>query len=84
MSQAARIQRHLERLPAAMQDEVLDFVLFLEQRAATGERGIPDAERALRVSRALESLTALNPFSGVDPQQWQRDARADRTLAGRD
>lgn len=84
MSQAERIQRHLERLPPAMQNEVLDFVLFLEQRLAAGQRPSPDAERAARLDKALEKLAALNPFTEVDPEQWQREVRADRMVAGRE
>lgn len=85
MSQASIIQRHLERLPSAMQDEVLDFVLFLEQRAVSGERATISArERAQCVGAALESLATMNPFDGVDPREWQRDARCDRPVGGRE
>ena len=85
MSQASIIQRHLERLPSAMQDEVLDFVLFLEQRAASCERANVSArERAQRVEAALESLAAMNPFVGVDPREWQRELRSDRAVGDRE
>lgn len=84
MSRAERIQRHLKSLPPALQNEVLDFVLFLEQRVAAGQRHSPDAERAARLDAALEKLAALNPFAEVDPEQWQREVRADRMVVGRE
>lgn len=85
MSQVSIIQRHLERLPSAMQDEVLDFVLFLEQRAASGKHTDASArERAQRVGAALESLAMMNPFEGVDPCEWQRNARSDRPMGARE
>ena len=44
----------------------------------------PD-QRAQRRLAALKKLVSLNAFSGIqDPAAWQREARADRELPGRE
>jgi len=44
----------------------------------------PD-ERSRRRAAALKKLAALDAFSGIqDPVAWQRDARSDRELPGRE
>lgn len=76
------IQEHVERLPAALQGEVLDYVLFLEQK----NRNLPGAtgERRERLAAVLERLSALNPFDNTDPLVWEREQRQDRQLPGRE
>jgi len=77
------IQEHVERLPLPLQSEVLDFVLYLEQKA---KRQAPSTEVEPRqqLAAALDRVMALNPFTGVDPQAWQQDQRQERTLPGHD
>ena len=42
-------------------------------------------ERTQRRLAALKKLASLNAFSSIqDPVAWQRDARADRNLPGRE
>jgi hypothetical protein len=77
------IQEHVERLPLSLQSEVLDFVLYLEQKT---RRQIPptDTERRARIAKALEHVVALNPFGGIDPLTWQQEHRQERILPDRD
>lgn len=76
------IRQHVEKLSLPLQGEVLDYVLYLEQKA---RRQLPDDDaRRARLSGSLEQLVALNPFSGVQPVAWERELRQERALPGRD
>lgn len=77
------ILAHVEKLPPALQSEVLDFVLYLEQKAQRHTPPMP-AERRKKLADAFDRVVALNPFSGVDPLAWQTEQRQDRPLPGRD
>ncbi|NET62251.1 MAG: hypothetical protein F6K47_40940 [Symploca sp. SIO2E6] len=37
-----------------------------------------------KMAEALDKLSKNNAFAGVDPQEWQREIRQDRTLPNRD
>lgn len=76
------IQQHVERMPLVLQGEVLDFVLYLEQKA--GRLSPVDDERRKLLSIALEKAAALNPYAEVDPAAWVREQRLERSLPGRD
>lgn len=76
------IQRHVEQLPLPLQGEVLDYVLFLQQKAH--RHAMDDAQRRLKLSGTLERIVALNPFAAIDPAAWEREQRADRSLPGRE
>jgi hypothetical protein len=76
------IQQHLENLPLALQGEVLDFVLYLEQK--TGKQLPADSQRQKSLAGALEKAAAMNPYAEVDPAAWVREQRDERTLPGRD
>lgn len=76
------IQQHLEKLPLTLQGEVLDYVLYLEQK--TGKQSSTDSERRKRLASALEKAAAMNPYAKVDPVVWVREQRDERTLPGRD
>ena len=76
------IQQHLEKMPLALQGEVLDFVLYLEQK--TGKQFQADSERREHLAKALEITAAMNPYAGVDPAAWSREQREERALPGRD
>ncbi len=71
---------HVGRLPHALQGEVLDYVLFLEQRARTQPVAVGD--RRERLAGVLERLVALDPFANIDPREWERKQREDRPLPG--
>lgn len=76
------IQQHLEKLPLTLQGEVLDYVLYLEQK--TGKQSSTDSERRKRLASALEKAAAVNPYAKVDPVVWVREQRDERALPGRD
>ena len=75
------IQQHVEKLPLPLQGEVLDYVLYLEQK--TRQHSTDDEQRRMKLSITLERLVALNPFAKTDPAQWEREQREDRGLPGR-
>jgi len=76
------IQQHLERLPLPLQGEVLDYVLYLEQKS--GKPPSSDSERRKSLASALEKVAAMNPYAEVDPVAWAREQRDERALPGRD
>lgn len=76
------IQQHLEKLPLPLQGEVLDYVLYLEQK--TGKQSPTDSERRKSLTGALKKVSAMNPYSDVDPVAWVREQRNERALPGRD
>lgn len=67
------IQQHLENLPLSIQSEVLDYVLYMEQK--TGKQSSTDSERRKCLASALEKAAALNPYAEVDPITWVREQR---------
>jgi len=76
------IQQHLEKFPLPLQSEVLDYVLYLEQK--TGKQSSTDSERRKRLAIALEKAVTMNPYAEVDPITWVREQRDERVLPGRD
>lgn len=76
------IQQHLEKLTLPLQSEVLDYVLYLEQK--TAKQPPTDSERRKSLARALEKAAAINPYAEVDPTVWVREQRDERALPGRD
>ena len=76
------ILAHVEKLPPALQSEVLDFVLYLESKVQRHASPTP-AERRKKLADAFDQIVALNPFSGIDPRAWQAEQRQDHTLPGR-
>ena len=76
------IQLHLEKLPLPLHGEVLDYVLYLEQKA--GKPSPNDSERRKSLTSALEKAVAMNPYAEVDPTAWVREQRNERALPGRE
>jgi len=76
------IQQHVKKMPLTLQGEVLDFVLYLEQR--TSQQPSAASTRRNALASALDKAVALNPYAGVDPGAWVREQRNERTLPGRD
>ena len=76
------IQQHVEKLSLPLQGEVLDYVLYLEQKAR--QYAADDQQRRMKLSSSLERLIALNPFTTTNPCAWEREQRKDRTLPGRE
>ena len=79
-----QIEKQLTQLPPEKQNEVLDFILFLQQRLQSAP-ATTDAERGQRIKAAFQTLTQLNTFGDIeDPVAWQKQIRQDRPLPGRD
>lgn len=76
------IQHHVEKLPLPLQGEVLDYILYLEQK--TRQAAADDSQRRAKLSSVLERLASLAPFSGTDPAAWEREQRQERPLPGRE
>lgn len=76
------IQQLLEKLPLQLQSEVLDYVLYLEQKA--GKQSATDSERRKSLASALEKAAAMNPYAKVDPVAWVCEQRDERALPGRE
>lgn len=76
------IAQHLEKLPLSLQSEVLDYVLYLEQKAE--KQSANDSERRKHLANALQKVVAMNPYTEIDPAVWVREQRTERALPGRD
>lgn len=76
------IQQHVEKLSLAPQGEVLDYVLYLEQKAR--QHSTDDRLRRMKLASALEQLVALSPFAKTNPAKWEREQREDHALPGRE
>lgn len=84
MTLAHVIHDQVTALPPEKQAQVLDFVLFLQQRTWPVEPE-DNAIRRCQLAAALETLRRLGTFADIaDPVSWQRDVRRDRSLAGRE
>ena len=82
MTLVEQIQHHLLQLPPEKQSEVLDFVLFLQQRTPYPQKRAA-ARQALQDS--LSRLVQLGVFADIpDPLAWQQQIRQDRPLPGRE
>jgi len=85
MNYPSLIAEHTQHLEPAEQKEVLDFILFLEQRTIKLTPSPGEEAREQRLAEALQQLQAANPFKDItDPIAWQREIRQDRPLPGRD
>jgi len=79
-----QVQQHAAALPLALQAELLNYAIYLEQKAQGGISAIPQKQRRERLAEALERAAELNPFAEIsDPVAWQREQRQDRVLPGR-
>lgn len=80
-----QLQQHASALPASLQAELLNYAIYLEQRAKNNDSpAISDTQRRRRLADALEKAAALNPYQAIkDPITWQREQRKDRPLPGR-
>ncbi len=81
MTLAHVIHRQVTTLPPEKQAEVLDFVLFLQQRVLPPVESENVAGRRRQLAAALEALRRLGTFADIaDPVAWQREVRQDRPL----
>ena len=79
-----QIQHHAAALPLASQAELLQYAVYLEQKAQQTTPVISSQARRERLTAALAHAVALNPFAEiVAPVAWQREQRQDRSLPGR-
>lgn len=81
-----QLQQHASALPPTLQAELLNYAIYLEQRAkGSGSPPISDSQRRQQLADALENAAALNPYRKIhDPVVWQREQREDHPLPGRD
>ena len=85
MTLLEQIEKRLSALPPEKQNEVLDFITFLQQRAQSARTITAEKERGKRIKAALKTLAELGTFADItDPVEWQRQIRKDRPLPGRE
>ncbi|MDD2735970.1 MAG: hypothetical protein PHF56_18710 [Desulfuromonadaceae bacterium] len=85
MNTAEKIFRNVEQFPDVIQAEVLDFVLFLQQKNRLNVTTLSSDERRNKLREVMIHLQQSNVFSEIEnPASWQREVRADRTLPGRE
>ena len=85
MTLLEQIEKQLNILPPEKQNEVLDFITFLQQRAQSARSVSADDERRKRLKKAFETLAEMGTFADItDPVEWQRQIRKDRPLPGRE
>lgn len=79
-----QIQQHAAVLPLSSQAELLNYAVYLEQKAQKKTTVASTQARRDRLAEALAQAVALNPFAEiVDPIVWQREQRQERDLPGR-
>ena len=79
-----QIQRHAAILPLASQAELLNYAVYLEQKAQGKTPVVSVQARREGLAAALTQAVVLNPFAEVaDPVTWQREQRQDRAFLGR-
>lgn len=76
------IAQHVEKLPLSLQSEILDFVLYLEQKVERQPSN--NIERRKNLASALQKASTMNPYSDLDQIAWVREQRTERHLPGRD
>lgn len=81
-----QLQQHAAVLPPSLQAELLNYAIYLEQKAATHRTlKVSDPSHRQLLAEALEKAATLNPYRAIeDPVAWQREERQDRTMPGRD
>lgn len=81
-----QLQEHASALPSPLQAELLNYAIYLEQKAeAQRPKGVREPTRRRRLAEALENAAKLDPYRQIkDPAAWQREQREDRPLPGRD
>ena len=83
MALMEQIEKQLTMLPPEKQNEVLEFILFLQQRLSATPAA-NEEERGKRIKTAFQTLANLNTFADItDPVAWQKQLRQDRQLPGR-
>ena len=84
MTLLEQIEKEVRVLPPEKQEEVLDFITFLQQRMQATHSESTREDRRKRLKNAFETLAEMRTFSGIaDPVEWQRQIRKDRPLPGR-
>lgn len=86
MTLLEQIHNQIQQLPFEKQTEVLDFAMFLQERAQKPLRvASSDTERTERLRKAFATLAEMKTFANIiDPVEWQRQIRQDRRLPGRE
>ncbi|NER99573.1 MAG: DUF2281 domain-containing protein [Symploca sp. SIO1B1] len=80
-----QLQNHAAALPPGLQVELLNYAIYLEQKAQANpvSATIRNQKREC-FAEALAQAAALNPYGDIaNPVAWQREQRQDRPLPGR-
>jgi predicted LPLAT superfamily acyltransferase len=77
-----QLQQHAAALSTPLQAELLNYAIYLEQKAQG--KPVPRNQKRECLAEALEQAAALNPYGDIaDPVAWQREQRHDQPLSGR-
>jgi hypothetical protein len=84
-SMLQQLQKHAAALSPELQAELLNYAIYLEQKAqSNANSGIDRKQKQKQLAEALAQAAALNPYGDItDPVAWQREQRQDRPLPGR-
>lgn len=79
-----QLQHHAATLPLPLQAELLNYALYLEQKAQANPVPTTNEDRRReRLAEALAQAAALNPYGDIaDPVVWQCEQRQDSPLSG--
>lgn len=86
MNRVEMVQMYMQNLPEEMQNEILDFVVFLMKRYGRKQDRISNIKTRREIlKKAFENLASSKTFADIDdPAAWQREIRRDRSLPGRE
>jgi len=86
MNTVEMVKMYMQDLPEDIQNEVLDFIIFLSLRYSKKDDPVSKIETQREIlQKSFEQLVSYRTFADIsDPASWQREIRRDRYLPGRE
>jgi len=80
-----QLQNHAAALPPVLQADLLNYAIYLEQKAQTNSVSATARNQKQEcLAEALAQAAALNPYGDIaNPVAWRHEQRQDRPLPGR-
>ncbi len=77
MTTTERIYQHLQAMPLNLQDEVLNFIEFLQYKKEVSASG--GNQKTQKLQQIMQKIADNDGFAKItDPEQWQVQQRKDR------